>query len=78
MNAAVGSAGPMALGQLGIKSTSMNYLYIQGVHQILCFFEDFKIYSGLGFPSVLVCVHSGRSNTSTAAELAEFRKITTF
>ena len=44
MNAAVGSAGPMALGQLGIKSTSMNYLYIQGVHQILCFFEDFKIY----------------------------------
>ena len=31
-----------------------------------------------GFPSVSVCVHNGRSNTSAAAELAEFRKITTF
>ena len=25
-----------------------------------------------------VCVHNGRSNTSAAGELAEFRKITTF
>ena len=44
------------------------------------FLEDFKIYSGeasLGFPSVSVCVNNGRSKTSTAVELAEFRKITT-
>ena len=32
----------------------------------------------MGFPSVSVCVHNGRSNTSAAAELAEFRKITAF
>ena len=59
---------------------------------MLCHFEDFKIYSGL-WPllvslGVSVCtvaevdnltVHNGRSNTSAkAAELAEFRKITTF
>ena len=41
-------------------------------------FLDFKIYSGLrplGFPSVSMSVHNGRSNTSAAAaELAEFRK----
>ena len=42
------------------------------------FFEDFKIYSGLWPLSVSVSVHNGRSNTSAAAELAEFRKITTF
>ena len=29
-------------------------------------------------PSVSVCVHNGRSKTSAAAELAEFRKITTY
>ena len=35
--------------------------------------------SGLSrFPLGSVCVHNGRSNTSAAAELAEFRKITTF
>ena len=37
------------------------------------FFEDFKIYSRLwpiGFPSLSVCVHNGRANTSiTSAEL---------
>ena len=32
----------------------------------------------LGFPSVSVCVHNDRSNTSAAAELAEFRRITAF
>ena len=46
------------------------------------FFENFKIYSGLWPFSV--CVHftlgapDGRSNTSAAAGLAEFRRITTF
>ena len=36
--------------------------------------------SGLSrFPlGVSVCIHNGRSNTSSAAELAEFRKITNF
>ena len=34
--------------------------------------------AALGFPAVSVSVHNGRSNTSAAAELAEFRKITTF
>ena len=44
----------------------MNSLYLQGVHLILCFYEDF-------FTSVSVCVHNGRSNTNAAAELAEFK-----
>ena len=40
------------------------------------FSELFKIFC---FPSVSVCVHTpGRKKTSAAAELAEFRKITTF
>ena len=30
------------------------------------------------FPLGVSCVHNGRSNTSTASELAELRKITTF
>ena len=34
----------------------------------------FRTLASLGFPSVSVCEHNGRS----AAELAEFRKITTF
>ena len=34
--------------------------------------------ASLGLPSVSVSVHNGRSNTSAAAELAEFRKITKF
>ena len=33
-------------------------LYIQGVHQILCFFPNFLKYSELCFPSVSVCVHT--------------------
>ena len=42
------------------------------------FFEDFEIFRSL-FPSVLMCVHTpDRWNTSPAAELAEFRKITKF
>ena len=32
--------------------------------------------ASLGFPSVSVCVHNGRSNISATAELAEYRKIT--
>ena len=49
---------------------------------IVFFFQDCQIYSGL-WPlsvshSLSVCVHNGMSNTSAAAELAEFRKITTF
>ena len=55
---------------------------IQGVHKIFCFFEDFKKYipdSGLSrFPLGVSCVHNGRSNTSTAAELAELRKLQHF
>ena len=44
-----------------------------------CFFEDFKIYSGLCALSVSPrCFYNGKSNTSAAAELAEFREITTF
>ena len=31
---------------------------LQGVHQILCFFKDFNIYSGLCFLSMSVCVHT--------------------
>ena len=37
-----------------------------------------SLLASLGFPSVSVCVHNGRSNTSTAAELSELRNITTF
>ena len=60
---------------------STYYLIVQGVHKILSLFEDFKFFrtliAFLGFPSVSVCVvHNGRLNTSAAAELAEFRKIT--
>ena len=52
---------------------------LQGVHQILRFFEDFNTYSGLCFPSVSVCGHTpGRQNTSAAAELAELRKLKKF
>ena len=44
------------------------------------FSEDFKIFRTLAFlcfSLVSVCVHTpGRQNTSAAAELAEFRKIT--
>ena len=56
----------------------------QDVHYVLCFFfEDFEdifwTLASRGFPSESVSVHNGRSNTSAAAaELAEFRKITTF
>ena len=42
------------------------------------FFYIFRTLASLGFTSVLVSVHNGRSNTSAAAaELAELRKITT-
>ena len=58
--------------------------HIQGVHSILCFFRKFhNIFSlyTLGFSSVCK-LHAGtlngRLNNSAAAELAEFRKITTF
>ena len=57
---------------------------ILGMYRVFikyCVFEYSKIYSGLWplsvSPTVSVCVHNGSSNTSTAAELAEFRKITT-
>ena len=64
----------------------MNTLYPESPnYRVLikyCVYEDFKIYSGLWplsvSPSVSVCVHNGRENTSPTAELAEFRKITTF
>ena len=46
------------------------------------FFEDFEIFRTLAFlrfPSVSVCLYiPGRQNTSAAAGLAEFRKITKF
>ena len=48
------------------------------------YFEDFEIYSGLWplwvspWCQCVLCVHNGGSNTSIAAELAEFRKITTY
>ena len=63
---------------------SKEFQNVQGVHYILCFFfEDFEdifwTLASRGFPSESVSVHNGRSNTSAAAaELAEFRKITTF
>ena len=44
----------------------------------LRFWNIFQTMASLGFPSVWVSLHNGRSNTSAAAELAEFRKITTF
>ena len=55
---------------------------IQGVKLILCFFEDFEIYSGLWPLSVSpriqsVYIMAGRT-PALAAELTEFRKITTF
>ena len=43
---------------------------------IVFFWRFLNIFRSLGFPLVSVCVHNGRSNTSTEAELAEFRKIT--
>ena len=55
----------------------MNYM----VFIKYCVFRKFEIYSGLwpfSVSPVSVCVHNGRSNTSAAAELAEFRKIITF
>ena len=62
---------------------SKEFQNVMGVHYILCFFfEDFEdifwTLASRGFPSESVSVHNGRSNTSAAAELAEFRKITTF
>ena len=48
---------------------------------IVFFPEDFKIFRTLAFlclSSVSVSVHNGRANTSAAAELAEFIKITIF
>ena len=42
------------------------------------FWNIFRTLAALGFPSVSVCVHNGRSKTSNVAELAEIRKITTF
>ena len=44
------------------------------------FSKVFKIYSALWPLSVslgVMCVHNGRSNISAAAELSEFRKIST-
>ena len=35
---------------------------------------EYCVFSFPGFSSVVVCVHNGMSNTSTAAELAEFRE----
>ena len=50
--------------------------------KLLCFFKDFKIFSVLWplsvSPRCLYTTHNGRSNTGAAAELAEFRKSTTF
>ena len=42
------------------------------------FWNIFRTLASLGFPSVSVSAHNGRSNTSAAAELADFRNITTF
>ena len=69
-----------------LKRVSYMSFYVNEYYRVFIkycvFFEDFKIYSGLWPLSVSlrvsVCVHNGRSNTSAAAELAEFRKITTF
>ena len=45
----------------------------------LKYFKIFRTLVFLCFPLVSVCVHTaGRQNTSAAAELAEFRKITKF
>ena len=55
---------------------------VQGVIKYCVFWKNLKYIpdSGLSvFPLGVSCVHNGRSNTiSTAAELAELRKITTF
>ena len=49
---------------------------------IVFFFEDLKYIPDSGLSrftlGVSDCVHNGRPNTSAAAELEEFRKITTF
>ena len=50
---------------------SLNIVFFQR------FWNLFRTLASLGFPSVSVSVHNGRSNTSAASELAEFRKITT-
>ena len=52
--------------------------YRAGTLNIVFFFEDFKIYSVLWPLSVSVFVHNGRSKTVAAAEMLEFKKITTF
>ena len=52
-------------------------MYVQGIKYCVIY-KIFKYIQDSGFPSMSVCVHNGRSNTSAAAELAEFRKITTF
>ena len=39
-------------------SCLINIIDIQGVNQILCFFEDFNIFSGLCFLSMSECVHT--------------------
>ena len=57
---------------LNIKFCLLNIVFFRRFWNIL------RTLASLGFPSVSVCVHNGRSNTSTAAELTEFRKITTF
>ena len=51
---------------------SLNIVFFS---KILKYIPDFGLSR---FPLGSVCVHNGRSNTSAAAELAEFRKITTF
>ena len=64
----------------------MNILYIPGVHYLLCFSEDFKIYSRLWVHQrVSVMTFSGLTSRSQSMyagvkfpPLAEFRKIITF
>ena len=60
----------------------MNLNKVQGIHLILCFYEDIKIYFGLWPLSVsprcqFVYTMAGQT-PALSAELAEFRKITTF
>ena len=70
---------------LSIEKHMLLYVFITSTEcslNIVFFSENFEIFrtlASLCFPSVSVCEHTpDRQNTSAAAELAEFRKITKF
>ena len=69
----------LTLRGYSLRLQNFEICYITGCSLNIVFFTNFLNYSELCLPSVSVCVHTpARQKTSTAAELAEFRKITTF